>query len=240
MKIDFITIFPSFFSGPLDQGVLRLAVEKGLVEFNIYDLRDFSDDPHRKVDDYPYGGGPGMLMKPEPFFKAIESILKINPPITSPPKSTRIIFLTPQGQVFNQRLAEKLIQEERLIFLCGRYEGIDERVRKYLATDEISLGDYVLAGGEVAALVITEAVVRLIPGVVGDKSSVIEESFAAGLLEYPQYTRPADYRGWKIPDVLLSGNHQQIERWRKEQSLDRTRKRRPDLLKKVTRRKAED
>lgn len=230
MQVDIITIFPEYFTGPLDHGVLRLARKKGLVETAIHDLRDYTDDPHRKVDDYPYGGGSGMVMKPEPFFKAVESILETA--IQEKPIETRIILLSPQGRVYDQKHAHELAAENRLIFLCGRYEGVDERVREHLATDEISLGDYILSGGEAASLAIVESVVRLIPGAVGDDFSVIEESFSQGLLEYPQYTRPAVFRGWGVPEVLLSGNHQEIERWRKEQSLERTRERRPDLLKK--------
>lgn len=230
MKIDYITIFPEYFTTPLTQGQLRLAQDKGLVSFTVHNLRDYTDDPHRKVDDYPYGGGPGMVMKPEPFFKAVDTIAGAEDKRAQ--GFARIILLTPQGRVFDQRLAQELAGEERLVFLCGRYEGIDERVREHLVTDEISLGDYIISGGEAAALVVTEAVVRLIPGVVGDELSVVDESFSQGLLEYPQYTRPSVFRGWQAPKILLGGNHQEIERWKKKQSLERTKKRRPDLLKK--------
>jgi len=224
MRIDIITIFPGMFAGPFDESMIKRAREKGLVRIEIHNLRDFTHDRHRTVDDYPFGGGPGMVLKPEPIFEAVESVRE---------EGAEVILLTPQGELFNQRLARELSRKDQLILICGRYEGVDERVREHLATMELSIGDYVLSGGEVAAMVVVEAVVRLLPGVLGSAESLKEESLDWGLLEYPQYTRPAVFRGWEVPPVLLSGNHKAIARWRREQALLRTWQRRPDLLEKT-------
>ena len=223
MRIDIVTIFPEFFAGPVDASLLGKARQRGLVDVRLHDLRDHTDDPHRSVDDEPYGGGVGMVMTPEPWFAAIEAI--------DGWEETRRILLTPAGRRLDQADARQLATESRLILLCGRYEGIDERVAENLATDEVSVGDYVLAGGEAAALIVVEAVTRLIAGVVKEAESVEQESFGPdGLLDYPQYTRPADFRGLRVPDVLLSGNHGEIAAWRRAQALERTKRRRPDLL----------
>jgi tRNA (guanine37-N1)-methyltransferase len=223
-SFDIITIFPEIFSSYLGESILQRAVEKHLVNIKIYNLRDFSDSKHKIVDDYPYGGGPGMVMKIEPISNAIESI-----------KSDGIerltVLLSPQGRVFNQKIAESLSGlSKRILFLCGRYEGIDERVRELLIDDEISIGDYIMTGGELAALVIIDAVARLVPGVLGDNESLREESFTSGILDYPHYTRPSEYRGIKVPEILLSGNHQEIKRWRRREALRRTLIKRPDLI----------
>lgn len=231
MKVDIVTIFPEFFQSPLLVGTLRIAQEKELLKVKVHDLRDFCKDPHRQVDDAPFGGGPGMVMKPEPFFEAVFSILKAES-VEEAKKKARIILLTPQGRTLTQALCGELAKEKKLVMLCGRYEGIDERVR-FLATDEISIGDYVLSGGEGAALVLLEAVSRLIPGVLGEKESLREESFSEGILEYPHFTRPREYRGLKVPDVLLSGDHRLIARWRRREALKRTLQRRPELLQKA-------
>ncbi len=224
MRIDIITIFPEAFA-PLDLSMLKRARERGLLEIVVWDLREFATDRHRQVDDSPYGGGPGMVMKLEPFYAAVEAI-RAAAPGTSP----RIILTSPQGARFTHGIARQLANEDHLIILCGHYEGIDERVREGLATDEISVGDYVLTGGELPAMVIVDAVARFVPGVVGDAQSVAADSFAEGLLDYPQYTRPAEFRGMKVPEVLLSGDHAAIRRWRHAQRLGRTLQRRPDLL----------
>lgn len=221
MRIDVITIFPEFFDGPLRAALLGKARERGILDVRLHDLRDHTTDKHRSVDDEPFGGGPGMVMKPEPWFAAVESI--------DGWEGARRLLLTPAGRRFDQRAAEDLTTAGHLIVMCGRYEGIDERVAT-LATDEVSVGDYVLFGGEAAAVVVVEAVARLIPEVVGDPESVVQESFSSGLLDYPHYTRPAEFRGMGVPEVLLSGHHAEIERWRREQALQRTRARRPDLL----------
>jgi tRNA (guanine37-N1)-methyltransferase len=221
MQIDIITIFPGMFRGPFDESIVRRAVERGLVRIGVHDLRDWAADRHRTVDDYPFGGGPGMVMKPEPIFAAVEALLA--------GEHARVILLSPAGRRFVQPLAEELAREKRLIFICGHYEGVDERVREHLATDEVSLGDFVLTGGELAAMAIVDAVVRLLPGVIaGD--SLADESHGGGLLEYPQYTRPAEFRGWRVPEVLLSGNHGAIAAWRRRQAILRTARQRPDLL----------
>ncbi len=225
MRIDIVSIFPEAFA-PLDQSIVKRARERGLLEIVVWDLRDFTTDRHRQVDDTPYGGGAGMVMKPEPFFAAVDAI-RTAAPGTTP----RIILTSPQGERFTQAVAQRLAGETRLVILCGHYEGIDERVREGLATDELSIGDYVLTGGELPAMVIVDAVARFIPGVVGDAQSVEADSFAEGLLDYPHYTRPAEFRGMKVPDVLLSGDHDAIRRWRHAQRLRRTLERRPDLLK---------
>jgi len=220
MRIDILTLFPAMFSGPFSQSVIKRAMDKGIVNLFIHNLRDFTHDKHRTVDDYPFGGGAGMILKPEPIFKAVESLRG---------EGSEVILLSPQGLLFNQEMACSLSTKEHLILLCGRYEGVDERVREHLVTLEVSIGDYVLMGGEVAAMVVVEAVVRLLPGVVSAES-LKEESLTGGLLEYPQYTRPALFRGWGVPPILLSGNHAAIAQWRREQALIRTLKRRPDLL----------
>ncbi|HEU4797503.1 MAG TPA: tRNA (guanosine(37)-N1)-methyltransferase TrmD, partial [bacterium] len=225
MRVDIVTIFPQVFT-PLEVSVIGRARERGLLEVAIWDLREFTTDRHRQVDDTPYGGGAGMVMKPEPFFAAVDAIRKDRH--THP----RIILTSPQGDLLTHTLAQELAREPHLIILCGHYEGIDERVRAGLATDEISIGDYVLTGGELPAMVIVEATARFVPGVVGDASSVAADSFVEGLLDYPHYTRPPEFRGLAVPQVLLSGNHEAIRRWRRAQQLQRTLERRPDLLKK--------
>ncbi len=230
MRIDIFTIFPGMFRGPFEESIIKRAVERGLVEIDLHDIRDWAADRHHTVDDYPYGGGPGMVMKPEPIIAAVEGVLgvEIGPGgVERPP--VPVILLTPQGRLFNQEVARELAKQDRLLFICGHYEGVDERVREHLATDELSIGDYVLTGGELAAMVIVDAVVRLLPGVLQQESTV-EESHAQGLLEYPQYTRPASFRGWTVPEVLLSGHHAQVARWRRQQAILRTLRRRPDLL----------
>jgi len=228
LKVDIITIFPSMFKSPLEHGTLRIAQEKGLLKVCLRDLRDYTHDKHRQVDDTPYGGGSGMVMKPEPFFEAVEDISQKD--IEGFKKKASIVLLTPQGESLQQAKVKEMAMKSHLVLLCGRYEGIDERVREHLITDEISIGDYVVAGGELPALVLIEAVARLIPGVLGDDYSKEEETFSLKLLEYPQYTRPAEYRGHKVPEILLSGNHAKIEEWRKYKSLKRTLMNRPDLL----------
>ena len=222
MKINVLSLFPPMFEGVFGQSILKKAQEKGAVELAVTDIREFSENKHKQVDDYPYGGGAGMVLKPEPMFNAVEAITEGRKP--------RVILMCPQGERFTQKKAEELALEEDLVILCGHYEGYDERIREYLVTDEISIGDFVLTGGELAAMTVIDAVVRLIPGVLGQADSHIQDSFSTGLLEHPHYTRPADFRGMKVPDVLLSGNHAKIEEWREEQSLKRTIERRPDLL----------
>ncbi len=224
MRIDVVTIFPDMLRSPLEQSILKRARDSGALDVRGVDLRDYTTDRHRQVDDSPYGGGVGMVMKPDPFFRAVEALS------AEPPPPSRVILFTPLGRPFTQPVAEELAREERLVLLCGRYEGIDERVHRHLATDELSIGDFVLTGGELAALVLIDAVARLIPGVLGKDESSESETFAEHLLEYPHYTRPPDFRGWSVPDILLSGDHGAIERWRREQSLDRTLRHRPDLF----------
>lgn len=223
MRIDLVTIFPPLVAGAFEHSIVRRARDRGLVEIFVHDLRDYTSDRHRTVDDYPYGGGAGMVMKPEPWFRAVEALREQGNP-------GRCLLLTPQGRKLDQSLVQRLALEERLILLCGRYEGVDERVRAHLADIEVSIGDYVLSGGEPAAVVLVDAVVRLQPGALGSSESTVEESFSEGLLEYPQYTRPPEFRGWRVPEILLSGDHAAIERWRRQQQLQRTRERRPDLL----------
>jgi tRNA (guanine37-N1)-methyltransferase len=236
VTIDIITIFPEFFSGILTCGILKRAIAGKQSRIQLRNLREFTDDPHRSVDDRPFGGGPGMVFKPEPVFRAVASVQA-----EAPGERLRVVLLTPQGNLLTQQIVEDLSREKRFVLICGRYEGVDERVATYLATDEISIGDYVLSGGETAAAVVMESVVRLLPGVLGNEESSQSESFSIvkpalaasrgrALLGYPQYTRPAEFRGWKVPEVLLSGNHQQIRQWRAEQALAKTRRRRPDLL----------
>ncbi|RNB88067.1 tRNA (guanosine(37)-N1)-methyltransferase TrmD [Brevibacillus nitrificans] len=225
MRIDILTLFPEMFAGVLSSSILGKAREKEIVDFHVTNFREFSESKHGTVDDTPYGGGGGMVLKPEPLFRAVESM--------AGEKKPRVILMCPQGVPYNQKLAEELAKEEHLVFVCGHYEGYDERIREHLVTDEISIGDYVLTGGELAAMVVIDSVVRLQPGALGNQTSAVEDSFSTGLLEYPHYTRPAEFRGWKVPDVLLSGHHANIVKWRLKESLRRTRERRPDLLKKL-------
>jgi tRNA (guanine37-N1)-methyltransferase len=220
LRIDVVTLFPEMFA-PLSHSILGRAIEQGLVTVNYVNPRDFTSDRHRTVDDYPYGGGPGMVMKAEPIFLAVESVAQ--------PKST-VILLSPVGRVFKQSIASELAARDHLVLICGHYEGVDERVREHLATDEISIGDYVLTGGELAAMVIVDAVARLLPGVLGHAESAGDESHSHGLLEYPQYTRPPEFRGWPVPDRLLSGHHAEIATWRRRRALERTAALRPDLM----------
>lgn len=224
MRIEVITIFPDFFTSPLDCSIVGRARQAEALAVEVHDLRNWATDKHRVVDDYPYGGGAGMVMKPEPLVLAVEDLLNGASP------DCPVILLTPQGQQFDQAKAEELAEHDRLILLCGHYEGVDERVRQSVVTEELSIGDYILTGGEPAALVVIEAVARLLPGVLGNPASLDSESFGGGLLEYPHYTRPAQWRGMSVPEVLLSGHHQKIRRWRHKQALCRTRKRRPELL----------
>ena len=214
------------FEGALGYGILSRALDRGLISVDLRNIRDFTHDRHSTVDDYPYSGGPGMVMKPEPLFEAVESVVESNGVENSAP----VILLTPQGRVFQQSIAEELAQQKDVLLICGRYEGFDERVRQHLATDELSIGDYVLAGGEVAAMVVIEAVSRLVPGVVGSPESPANDSFTTGLLQHPLYTRPARFRDMDVPEVLLSGNHGKVERWQRRESLRRTLEKRPDLL----------
>jgi tRNA (guanine37-N1)-methyltransferase len=225
VHIDILTLFPQMFQGMFSLGIFKRAIDQKLVSIGIHNIRDYTHDKHHTVDDYPYGGGAGMVLKPEPIFEAVESITR--------EPATPIILLTPQGRLFCQQIAEELSRYSHLILICGHYEGVDERVREHLATDEISIGDYVLSGGEPAAMVVIDAVVRLLPGVLGSAASLLDDSYVSGLLEYPQYTRPAAYRGWPVPEVLLSGDHAQIAKWRREQAILRTLKRRPELLEKA-------
>ncbi|AKG73764.1 tRNA (guanosine(37)-N1)-methyltransferase TrmD [Salinicoccus halodurans] len=220
MNIHYLTLFPEMYEGVLNTSILKRAKEKGIVDYNLINFRDYSESKHNKVDDYPYGGGAGMVLKPEPVFNAMDALDLDNP---------RVILMCPQGRPFDQKMAESLSEEEDIVFICGHYEGYDERIRT-LVTDEISIGDYVLTGGELASMTMTDAVVRLIPGVLSREESHQEDSFSTGMLEHPHYTRPREYRGMEVPEVLLNGNHKLIEEWRHEQSLKRTRERRPDLL----------
>jgi tRNA (guanine37-N1)-methyltransferase len=251
MKADILTIFPGFFSGPLDHGITRRAREMGLANIEVHDLRQFTHDKHRTVDDRPFGGGEGMVLKPEPLFECLESLQvgsrpdRINDRIAGRPKES-VILLSAQGQRFTQKIAAELAALDRVVLVCGRYEGVDERVADFLADRELSIGDYVLSGGELAAAVIIEAVTRLLPGAVGNEASTRQESFTAheeqeagaadstcgsgGLLDYPHYTRPADFRGMAVPEVLLNGDHQEIRRWRRQRALEKTLRNRPDLL----------
>jgi len=226
MKIDIITIFPKMFAPVLNESIIKRAQNKGLLKIEVHDLRDYSRDKHRKVDDRPFGGGPGMVFRPEPIFQAVEAIKT-----KGKTKKPKIVLLTPQGKRLDQKLAKKLSKSKHLILICGHYEGVDERVRKNLVTGEISIGDYVLTCGELPAMVLVDSVARLIPKVLGKDESTHFESFTHGLLEYPQYTRPAVFRKMAVPKALLSGNHKLIEKWRKKEALGVTKKRRPDLLK---------
>lgn len=224
MKFDIVTIFPAMVEAPLRDGVLGRAIARGLLDVQVHDLRQHTEDRHRVVDDVAYGGGPGMVMKPEPFFRAVEAIAATRG------APSAVVLTTPDGRPFDQAAAERLSAQHHLVILCGRYEGVDDRVRRHLATEEISVGDYVLTGGELPALVMIDAVARLVPGVVGDEESVARDSFTRGLLDFPQYTRPAEFRGMDVPPVLLSGHHAEIERWRRREALRRTLARRPELL----------
>jgi len=228
MRIDILTLFPQMFDGLLGCGVVRRAGERNLVDVRVHDIRAYTHDRHHVVDDYPYGGGVGMVLKPEPIFEAVEAVKE---ELAS--SSVLTILLSPQGRLFDQKIAGQLVGYRQLILICGHYEGIDERVAEHLVDDEISIGDYLLSGGEAAAMVVVDCVVRLLPGAVGSEASLLEDSHTDGLLEYPQYTRPPAYRGWEVPSVLLSGNHTLISRWRRQQSLLRTSKRRPDLMEKA-------
>jgi tRNA (guanine37-N1)-methyltransferase len=229
MRIDILTLFPQMFEVPFSFGIFKRAVDNGLVSLNLHNIRDYSHDKHRTVDDYPYGGGSGMVLKPGPIFEAVASV---KAGVTDAGEAP-IILLTPQGRPFSQQVAQELSRYRHLVLICGHYEGVDERVREHLATDEISIGDYVLTGGEVPAMVVIDAVIRLLPGVLGSEASPRDDSHTSGLLEYPQYTRPAVYRGWSVPEVLLSGDHAQIAKWRREQIIRRTLERRPELLDKA-------
>lgn len=232
MKIDVLTIFPEFFREVFDFGIIRRARLAEIVEINICDIREFTTDKHRMTDDRPFGGGDGMVFKAEPIFNAIEKILGTCERDEYPPR-TSVVLLTPQGRVFKQTVAKEFAEKvDNLVLICGRYEGVDERVNEALVTDEISIGDYVLSGGEPAAVVVTDAIIRLLPGALGSETSAENDSFSSGLLDYPHYTRPAEFRGMKVPDVLLNGNHAEIEKWRREKALEKTRKTREDLLNK--------
>jgi tRNA (guanine37-N1)-methyltransferase len=243
MRFDVFTLFPGIFESPLTESMLKRAIESGLLDVQLHNIRDYAEGRHQVTDDYPYGGGGGMVMKPEPVFAAVEGVLGIRDQglgigdqdgeqsaISNQQSEIPIVLLTPQGRLFNQQIATELAQHDRVALICGRYEGFDERIREHLATDEISIGDYVLTGGELAALVVVDAVIRLRPGVLGDPTGAIDDSHAGGLLEYPHYTRPPLFRGWGVPEVLLSGDHGKVDRWRREQALLRTWRRRPDLL----------
>jgi tRNA (guanine37-N1)-methyltransferase len=230
LNIDIITIFPDYFREIVDHGILRRAREAGLVDFKAHDLRNWTSDKHHVVDDRPFGGGDGMVLKPEPIFAAVETLTGCSRREEFPPE-TRVILLSPQGRVFSQTIAQDFASAKQIVLLCGRYEGVDERVADALVTDEISIGDYVLSGGEPAAMVVVDAVVRLLPGALGSDTSAVFESFSEGILDYPHYTRPTEFEGMKVPDVLLSGNHAEIERWRRDAALKKTSRNRPDLLK---------
>jgi tRNA (guanine37-N1)-methyltransferase len=231
LRFDIITIFPEFFREVIDCGILRRARNAGLVEITAHDLRQWTTDKHHVVDDRPFGGGDGMVLKPEPIFAGVEALTGASRREDMPAK-TRVMLLSAQGQVFSQALAQEIAQDAaHVVLICGRYEGVDERVAEALITDEISIGDYVLSGGEPAATVVVDAVVRLLPGALGSETSAVFESFSEGLLDHPQYTRPPEFRGMKVPEVLLSGNHAEIERWRKEAAIAKTKRKRPDLLK---------
>ena len=224
MKIDYLTLFPEMFDGVLNHSILKRAQDKNIIEINTVNFRDYAENKHNQVDDYPYGGGQGMVLKPEPVFNAMQDLKRTD--------KTSVILMCPQGRPFSQAIAEELSEAEHIVFICGHYEGYDERIRENLVTDEISMGDYVLTGGELPAMTMTDAIVRLIPGVLGNEQSHQDDSFSDGLLEFPQYTRPREYKDMTVPDVLLSGNHANIEKWRHEQKLIRTLHKRPDLLEK--------
>jgi tRNA (guanine37-N1)-methyltransferase len=233
MQFEVFTLLPDVFPPYLESSILQRARQRGLIDVRIHNIRDYTHDRHHTTDDTPYGGGGGMVMKPEPVFEAVESVLG------TPVPPVPVILLTPQGRVFTQRIAEELSRQERIALLCGRYEGVDERIREHLVTDEISVGDYVLTGGELPALLLIDAVSRLIPGVLGDPTGAEDDSHSMGLLEYPHYTRPPEFRGWKVPEVLLSGDHAKLEKWRREQALQRTLRRRPDMMERAELNEAE-
>ena len=237
MQFDVFTLLPEVFPPYLESSILQRARQRGLIDVRVHDIRAHARDKHHTTDDTPYGGGGGMVMKPEPIFEAVESVLGARG--ASELVTVPVILLTPQGRVFTQGVAEELARYERIALLCGRYEGVDERIREHLVTDEISIGDYVLTGGELPALIIIDAISRLLPGVLGDPTGAEDDSHSMGLLEYPHYTRPPEFRGWKVPDVLLSGDHGKIEKWRREQALARTFARRPDILEKADLSKAD-
>ena len=230
MQIDILTLFPQMFQSPLSTGLFQRAIDRNLIRVNFHNIRDFTHDKHHTVDDYPYGGGAGMVLKPEPIFEAVEKLIT---DLSLDQSKVPIILLTPQGRLFNQQIAQELSQYSHLLLICGHYEGIDERVREHMVSDEISIGDYILSGGELAAMVVIDSVARLVPGFLGSESSPLDDSHATGLLEYPQYTRPPVFRSWQVPEILLSGNHAQIAQWRREQAIIRTFKRRPDMLDKA-------
>jgi len=231
MQIDVLTLFPEMFTGPFGSGIVKRAVERNLINIDVHNIRDWTHDKHHTVDDCPYGGGAGMVLKPQPIFEAVEAVSASHENMTG--AQLPVILLSPQGRLFSHSIAAEMARYSRMILICGHYEGVDERVNSHLATDEISVGDYVLTGGELPAMVVADAVVRLIPGVLGSEESTFEESHAAGLLEYPQYTRPPEYRGYTVPEILLSGDHGAVARWRREQSVLRTLQRRPELLDKA-------
>lgn len=220
MRVDILTLFPAMFAGPLDESIVRRARAAGLLDLRIHNLRDWTKDRHKTVDDRPFGGGPGMVLKPEPLFEAVESLRG---------EGAKVVLTSPSGRLFCQELAREWSREKHLLFICGSYEGFDERVRSHLADEDVSIGDYVLTNGALPAMVMIDAVTRLLPGALGDDASSEEESFSAGLLEYPHYTRPPEFRGWKVPDILMSGNHAEIARWRHNEAMRRTAERRPDL-----------
>ena len=230
MKIDIVTLFPNMFKGPFDESMIKRAQEKQLIEIKIHDLRNWAKDKHKTVDDKPYGGGPGMVLMPQPIFDAVEELKMENGKLKNKLKNKKTVLLTPQGKPFKQKKAQELSHLDHLILIAGHYEGFDERIRD-LVDEEISIGDYVLTGGELPAMVVVDAIIRLIPGVLGSEESLENESFSSSKLEYPQYTRPEEFKGIKVPEVLLSGNHAEIDKWRKEQAVKRTKQRRPELLK---------
>jgi tRNA (guanine37-N1)-methyltransferase len=231
VRVDIITIFPDFFRGTFEYGIIRRAQAAGLIDVTAHDLRRWTEDKHRQVDDRPFGGGDGMVLKPEPIFAAVEELTGASER-KAYKEGTRVVLLSPQGRVFTQAQAAELAGSAHVVLICGRYEGIDERVAEALVTDEISIGDYVLSGGEPAAVVVVDAIVRLIPGALGNETSAVNESFSEGLLDYPHYTRPPEFKGLRVPEILFSGHHAEIERWRREQALKKTERNRPDLLEK--------
>jgi tRNA (guanine37-N1)-methyltransferase len=232
MRIDIFTIFPEMFASPLNSGILKRATDHGLLNVNLHNIRDYAHDKHHSVDDYPYGGGAGMVFRPEPVFEAVETILaRVRQ--EDPDADVPVVLLTPQGRLFSQDIALELSMRKHLLLICGHYDGVDERIAEHLATDAISIGDYVLSGGEVPAMVVADAVARLIPGALGSPQSPMDESHSTGLLEYPQVTRPPAFRGWAVPEVLLSGNHAEISKWRRRQAIAKTFRRRPDMLDRI-------